>query len=127
MKSIEIQVKGIVQGGVGFRPFVYNLALQNSLNGWVNNDDRGVNIALEGEETSIEKFIDTLKKTPPPPLAKIYSIDIKDLELQNYTSFEIIQSATTSNKSTIISPDIAVCDDCIDDIKIKIILDLSML
>ncbi len=62
-KSIKIQVKGIVQG-VGFRPFVYNLALQNSLNGWVNNDDRGVNIALEGEETSIEKFIDTLKKTP---------------------------------------------------------------
>lgn len=117
MKSIKIQVKGIVQG-VGFRPFVYNLALQNNLNGWVNNDDRGVNIALEGEEASISEFVNTLEEFPPP-LAKIDSIDIEDLELQNYTSFEIIQSATTSNKSTIISPDIAVCDDCIDDIKDK--------
>ncbi len=117
MKSIEIQVKGIVQG-VGFRPFVYNLALQNSLNGWVNNDDMGVNIILEGEQTSIDKFVETLKQRPPI-LAKIDSISIRKKVLKNYTSFKIIQSQTTSNKSTIISPDIAICDDCISDIKNK--------
>ncbi len=114
MKCIEIQIKGIVQG-VGFRPFVYNLALQNSLLGWVNNDDRGVNIVLEGDDSSIETFLFILKNSPPP-LAKIDSIDIKNIDFQNFNSFEIIQSETTLNKSTIISPDMAICDDCIDDI-----------
>ncbi len=115
MKCIEIQVKGIVQG-VGFRPFVYNLALQNSLNGCVNNDDRGVNITLEGENSSIENFLKTLEKNPPL-LAKIDTINIKDKKLQNYTSFEIVKSQTTFSKSTIISPDIAVCNECIKDIE----------
>ncbi len=114
MRSIEVQVSGIVQG-VGFRPYVYKLALKENLYGWVNNDDRGVNIALEGQSENIKNFIEELKKSPPP-LSKIDSIDIFDLELKNYTSFEIIHSQTTSNKSTIISPDIAICDDCIDDI-----------
>jgi len=114
MKSIEIQVKGIVQG-VGFRPFVYNLAITNNLFGWVNNDDRGVNIALEGDISSVDNFINTLKKDPPP-LAIIDSIDIKEKQLQEYTSFEIIESKNTSNKSTIISPDMSICDDCIEDI-----------
>ena len=117
MKSIEIQVSGIVQG-VGFRPFVYNLAIKNSLFGWVNNDDRGVNIALEGSSDLIEDFINTLKKFPPP-LSKIDSINIKEKEIQNFPSFEIKESQTTSNKSTIISPDMAICNDCINDINDK--------
>lgn len=117
MKCIEIQVKGIVQG-VGFRPFVYNLALKNNLYGWVNNDDRGVNILIQGDEASINTFLDTLKNTPPP-LAKIDSVEVANLPLQNFTSFDIIESKSTSNKTTIISPDIAVCDDCIEDIKNK--------
>jgi len=114
MKSIQIQVKGIVQG-VGFRPYVYNLALKNKLLGWVNNDDQGVNIALEGDSLNLETFLDTLKNYPPP-LAKIDSIRSEEKKLQNFQSFEIIESKTTSNKSTIISPDMAICDDCIDDI-----------
>lgn len=114
MKSVEIQVRGIVQG-VGFRPFVYTLALNENLYGWVNNDDRGVNIALEGNASNIDNFINTLRKSPPP-LSKIDSIEIYDLDIKNYKSFEIIKSETTSSKSTIISPDIAVCEDCIDDI-----------
>ncbi|WP_072681914.1 carbamoyltransferase HypF [Arcobacter sp. LA11] len=114
MRSIEVQVSGIVQG-VGFRPFVYTLALNENLNGWVNNDDRGVNIALEGQSKNIENFLTQLK-TSPPPLSKIDNIEIFELDLKEYKTFEIIQSQTTSNKSTIISPDMAVCDDCIDDI-----------
>ncbi len=114
MKSIQIQVKGIVQG-VGFRPYVYNLALKNKLFGWVNNDDQGVNIALEGDDLNLESFLDTLKNYPPP-LAKIDSITSEEKKLQNFKSFEIIESKTTSNKSTIISPDMAICDDCIEDI-----------
>ena len=114
MRSIEVQVSGIVQG-VGFRPYVYTLAQKLNLNGWINNDDRGVNIALEGQSKNIENFMSKLKNSPPP-LSKIDDIEITELKLKNYTSFEIIQSQTSLNKSTIISPDIAVCDDCIDDI-----------
>ncbi len=114
MNSCKIEVKGIVQG-VGFRPYVYNLALSNDLNGWVNNDDRGVNIVLEGKISSIETFINTLRNSPPP-LAKIDSIDIEEKEEEGFLSFEIIESQNTSNKSTIISPDMAICKDCIDDI-----------
>ena len=115
MINVRIEVKGIVQG-VGFRPFVYNLALKYDLKGWVNNDDKGVNILLFGEEYLIQNFIDELRKNPPP-LAKIDSLDIKKItKIKEYKSFEIIQSSTSNNKTTIISPDIAICDECIFDI-----------
>lgn len=117
MRSIEVQVLGVVQG-VGFRPYVYTQALNENLNGWVNNDDQGVNIALEGDDENIENFMKKLKNSPPP-LSKIDSIKIKKLEFKNYTSFEIIKSQTTLKKSTIISPDMAICNDCIDDINDK--------
>ena len=117
MKSIEIRVKGIVQG-VGFRPFVYNLAITNNLFGWVNNDDRGVNIVLEGEINSINNFLEELNNNAPI-LSKIDSIEIKEKKSEDFSSFSIYESKTSSNKSTIISPDIAICDDCIKDINDK--------
>ncbi len=117
MNSIKIQVKGIVQG-VGFRPFVYNLAIKNNLFGWVNNDDRGVNICLEGKESSIKDFIKNLEEFPPA-LSKIDSIDIKEKFFENFSSFDIKKSLETFNKSTIISPDMAICDDCVNDINDK--------
>lgn len=115
MKSTMIQVQGIVQG-VGFRPFVYNLALEKTLNGYVNNDDRGVNILVQGEAFAIESFIHTLRNSPPV-LSKIDAIEINELqECPLYTTFEITQSQNNNNKSTIVSPDMAVCEDCIEDI-----------
>lgn len=115
MKSFSIQVIGIVQG-VGFRPFVYNLALKYKINGWVNNDDRGVNILLYSDEKRCQDFIKELQNNPPI-LAKIDSIKIEEItKIKEYKSFEIIQSSNSNNKSTIISPDIAICDDCIADI-----------
>uniref|UniRef100_UPI0040483A95 carbamoyltransferase HypF n=1 Tax=Aliarcobacter sp. TaxID=2321116 RepID=UPI0040483A95 len=115
MINIKIEVKGIVQG-VGFRPFVYNLALKYDLKGWVNNDDKGVNILLFGEECLIQNFIDELRKNPPP-LAKIDLLNIEKItKIKEYKNFEIIQSTSSNNKTTIISPDIAICDDCIKDI-----------
>lgn len=109
-------MKGLVQG-VGFRPFIYNLALKYDLKGWVNNDDKGVNILLSSfDEKSIESFLLELKNNPPP-LANIDEIIILDeKETTNYNSFEIIESENSNNKSTIISPDICICDDCISDI-----------
>ncbi|NVJ53670.1 MAG: carbamoyltransferase HypF [Campylobacteraceae bacterium] len=118
MISKKIKIKGTVQG-VGFRPFVFNLASKYSINGWVNNDEKGVNILLCSSKENIENFIKELKQNPPP-LSKIDSIEIEDLNSTNkYTNFEIKKSETSNNKSTIISPDMAVCQDCIDDINDK--------
>ncbi|MDX9795909.1 MAG: acylphosphatase, partial [Arcobacteraceae bacterium] len=69
MIETHIKIKGIVQG-VGFRPYVYNLALELDLKGFVNNDESGVNIVLQGDEKRINSFIKTVQNTPPP-LAKI--------------------------------------------------------
>ncbi|WP_419764553.1 MAG: carbamoyltransferase HypF [Arcobacter sp.] len=112
----RVQVKGLVQG-VGFRPFIYNLALKYDLNGWVNNDDKGVNILLSSlDEKAINSFLLELKNNPPP-LAKIDEIHIKDeKKKRKYNSFEIKKSENSNNKSTIISPDICICEDCISDI-----------
>lgn len=118
MLSKKIEVKGIVQG-VGFRPFVYNLALKYDIKGWVNNDDKGVNILLYGNEKSCELFIKDLQENPPV-LAKIDSINIEKITTnKSYSNFEIIQSENTNHKSTIISPDMAICADCIEDIHDK--------
>ncbi|MBP6715192.1 MAG: acylphosphatase, partial [Aliarcobacter sp.] len=118
MINYKIAITGVVQG-VGFRPFVYNLALKYNIKGWVNNDEKGVNILLYAKEENIEKFINELKINPPV-LAKINSMNIEKItdkkEQKNYKNFEIIQSINSNNKSTIISPDIAICDDCLKDI-----------
>ncbi|QKF77951.1 carbamoyltransferase HypF [Arcobacter defluvii] len=115
MVTFFIKVKGIVQG-VGFRPFVYNLAIKHDIKGWVNNDEKGVNILLYAQEESIENFILELKSNSPI-LAKIDSIRIRKItKKQEYKSFEIIDSSTSKNKTTIISPDISICEECIKDI-----------
>ena len=115
MINKKIKITGIVQG-VGFRPFVYNLALKYDIKGWVNNDEKGVNILLSSSEENIQNFINELKSNPPI-LAKINSINIEKItEIKEYKTFEIIQSESSKNKSTIISPDIAICDDCLNDI-----------
>ena len=105
-----IEVKGIVQG-VGFRPFVYNLAKLNNLAGWVNNTNQGVIIDIEGNENSINKFIDELKNNPPA-LSKINSINISDKEVINYKNFFIKESNADLRPTTYISPDYSICSQC---------------
>jgi hydrogenase maturation protein HypF len=115
MHTFKVEIKGIVQG-VGFRPFIYNLALKHKINGWVNNDDKGVNILLYTSGKKCQEFVKELQKNSPP-LSKINSIKIEKItKVKEYKSFEIIQSTSLNNKSTIISPDMSICDDCIEDI-----------
>lgn len=114
MKRIFLTVKGIVQG-VGFRPFVYNLASKLNLKGWVNNNSEGVYIDLEGNESALDVFIDELHNDPPP-LAKIDSILIEDKPNTGYNLFSIKESEIKRERITLISPDIATCEDCINDI-----------
>ena len=72
IQRMQIQIQGTVQG-VGFRPFVYNLAIQHALTGHVSNNTRGVQIEVEGEATAMERFLYALQGQPPP-LAYIESI-----------------------------------------------------
>lgn len=114
MKRVFLTVKGIVQG-VGFRPYVYNLAASFNLKGWVNNNSEGVYIDIEGENCDIDKFIDKLKKDPPP-LAKIENIKEEEKTLCNYSDFVIKKSQVEKEKITLISPDMAICKECSNDI-----------
>ncbi len=108
---MEINVRGIVQG-VGFRPFVYNLAGRHQLLGYVLNDGAGVSIDVEGEKASVEAFFRALQKEPPP-LAVIFEIRGVFSDPVGYTDFTIRQSEADPEKFVPISPEIATCDDCL--------------
>ncbi len=108
MIRLNIKVKGIVQG-VGFRPFIYNLAKDLKLNGSVKNTSDGVVIDIEGETP--ELFVESLKKDCPP-LARIFSIDIEELPIRGSDGFIIVESLDEGS-FTHISPDISVCEDCL--------------
>ena len=108
--SKEIHIRGIVQG-VGFRPFVYKLATQHDLTGWVRNSSAGVDIIINGNSGSINKFLETLQSAPPP-LSKIDHFVIQDSVEDAFTDFQIIFSNSIMDEFMPISPDIAICDDC---------------
>ena len=117
MIAKKIIVKGIVQG-VGFRPFIYKNATKNNLKGFVNNTSKGVFIEVEGYEEDITSFIKEIREKPPV-LSKITDIKIIDKEIKGYTDFKIIESKEEEEAITLISPDIAICNDCLRDISDK--------
>jgi len=104
-----VQIKGVVQG-VGFRPFVYDLALVNDLKGWVLNDEKGVTIEIEGKKERVDKFLSGLSS--PPPIARIEKTAILYRSPLGYNDFEIKESEKGKEKRALISPDIATCKDC---------------
>ena len=114
MIAKKIVVKGIVQG-VGFRPFIYKNATKNNLKGFVNNTSKGVFVEVEGYEEDITSFIKEIREKPPV-LSKITDIKIIDKEIEGYTDFKIIESVEEKEAITLLSPDIATCDDCLADI-----------
>lgn len=110
---VEIIIKGIVQG-VGFRPFIYNLALKYGLNGTVSNSESGVIIHIEGIPHSIKLFISDIE-TKAPPISKITDITTKPVFLTGESGFTIISSSKSQAVTTLISPDVAVCPDCLNE------------
>jgi hydrogenase maturation protein HypF len=109
-KRIAVHVYGIVQG-IGFRPFIYRLAKRLDLSGYVRNNSTGVLIEIQGEKNNIDYFIKTLKNYPPP-LAQLTAIKTRTVAVKNETGFKIIKSKRFDQRNTLISPDIATCDDC---------------
>jgi hydrogenase maturation protein HypF len=100
----------VVQG-VGFRPFVYNLARSLQLAGFILNSSSGVTIEIEGGGSATDQFLHTLR-TSPPPLAQIMEISLEDISLQNTSEFSIQPSREEEDAFAFISPDVATCDDC---------------
>ncbi|MGE5252042.1 MAG: carbamoyltransferase HypF [Bacteroidota bacterium] len=107
----RLHITGIVQG-VGFRPFVYSLATRLGLRGWVRNTSAGVDIEVDGEREAIDSFIRLLRKEAPP-LAHIDELTASFRPANGFTSFEIVHSESIPSAFQPISPDVAVCGDCL--------------
>ncbi|NQU31942.1 MAG: carbamoyltransferase HypF [Bacteroidetes bacterium] len=111
----EIIIKGLVQG-VGFRPAIYRMAILHKLNGTVENNNTGVIIIVEGDKKCIDNFINDIP-IRTPIASNISSIKINNTKPIGYENFEIVKSSSQSNEITEVSPDIAVCQECLEDIK----------
>ncbi|MFH2125209.1 MAG: acylphosphatase, partial [Pseudomonadota bacterium] len=107
----QAQVKGVVQG-VGFRPFVYNLARGLGLTGLVTNTAAGVELAVQGPPEAVEEFFARLV-SQAPPLADIHEVTQREIALEPGESEFLIQASQPGKRSTLISPDVAVCEACL--------------
>jgi hydrogenase maturation protein HypF len=114
LKSASISIRGIVQG-VGFRPFVYGLAVKHNLKGWVYNTSEDVRIEVEGAAEAIRQFERELR-TKTPPLAHIENIAIEYHRPVGYEDFGIRKSQAEKGKYQLISPDVATCQACLDEL-----------
>jgi hydrogenase maturation protein HypF len=105
-----LRVRGVVQG-VGFRPFVYNLAVRLGVAGWVRNTSAGVEIQVEGDPAAVAAFCAALPREAPPR-AYIAALDDEAVVGEGATAFVILESAADPAAYQLVSPDIATCDDC---------------
>jgi hydrogenase maturation protein HypF len=112
--ACSIRVRGVVQG-VGFRPFVYRLARENTLAGWVLNGAEGVEIYLEGAEPGLQAFVHDLKMQPPPA-ANIADIEVHPAAPVGLNEFTIRESQRRDRPTVRISPDLPVCDACLKEL-----------
>ncbi len=110
MDARKIRISGTVQG-VGFRPFVHNLAARQRVRGWVCNTSGSVEIVAEGEAEALETFTAALR-AEAPPLAQIDSLEWESIPAAGYSAFEIRASVPEPGGFQPITPDIALCADC---------------
>ncbi|HVO59606.1 MAG TPA: carbamoyltransferase HypF, partial [Terriglobales bacterium] len=107
----QIEVSGIVQG-VGFRPYIYRLATERHLSGNISNTSSGVTIEIQGPPFAVEDFISRLPKEAPP-LARITDVSVVELPCNGDQDFRIVASRRGQAVQTLISPDVAICADCL--------------
>jgi hydrogenase maturation protein HypF len=112
-KCLSLSIQGAVQG-VGFRPFIYRLAKELGLRGWVNNSAQGVLLEAEGRQEQLEIFLQRIQQEKPP-YASIQSMTAVWLESVGYRTFEI-RPSTGGQKTTLVMPDRATCPDCLREI-----------
>lgn len=114
----QARVKAIISGvvqGVGFRPFIYQLAHKHKLVGYVTNTSTGVEIEVEGSEEDVHAFLKAIPEERPP-LALISSIKTHPLTPLGEEAFLIKKSQVYAHRSTLISPDVCICEDCLREV-----------
>ena len=104
--AYRILINGIVQG-VGFRPFIYNLAIRYDLQGWVKNTSAGVEIEICGPKSDLDGFISSITNEAPP-LSKIDSLKFEAIPLKGYEAFQIHHSEVIKGAFQPISPDVSI-------------------
>ncbi|MFH0794994.1 MAG: carbamoyltransferase HypF, partial [bacterium] len=114
LSLLRLVIHGAVQG-VGFRPFVYRLAAELRLTGWICNTSQGVFIEVEGESDPLNSFLRRLDREKPPH-ATIHSIETSFLMPMGFSTFEIRKSDGSSEKRAVVLPDIATCPDCLKEV-----------
>jgi hydrogenase maturation protein HypF len=114
-RRVRVRVTGTVQG-VGFRPFVYRLAAELGLGGWVLNDSRGVLIEAEGPVSAVGSFLVRLV-AEAPPLARVEGIEPHDLALAGREEFQIVASDAGGEAEAPVSPDSATCEECLAELR----------
>ena len=110
----SIHLTGIVQG-VGYRPFVYNLASERGVRGWVINGADGVRIHAEGPRDAVESFTSAVRETAPP-MARVERCDVAEVDVCGFEAFTIERSLDDPDAMTLVSPDIATCPQCIEEL-----------
>jgi hydrogenase maturation protein HypF len=113
-QRLRLEVRGAVQG-VGFRPFVFRLAEELALPGWVLNDARGVFIEVEGDRAALERFRARLERERPPR-ALVLGVTEAWLPPAGYRGFEIRHSDEAGAKTALVLPDLATCPDCLAEV-----------
>jgi len=113
-QRLHIVIRGAVQG-VGFRPFVYRLAAEMHLPGWVRNSSQGIFLEVEGERPVLDEFILRLERERPPR-SFIQSLESSLLDPAGYTVFEIHESDDRGAPTALVMADIATCPECLREI-----------
>lgn len=111
IKRVRYLFSGVVQG-VGFRPFIYRLALQNHLGGFVQNRPDGVIAEVEGKASALDSFLAGVSRELPP-LAHITNISARDIAVKQESAFQIVSSDLYGTAAVHIAPDVAVCPECL--------------
>ncbi|HUO61497.1 MAG TPA: carbamoyltransferase HypF, partial [Candidatus Acidoferrales bacterium] len=113
-QRLRMVIRGAVQG-VGFRPFIYRLATELRLLGWVNNSSHGVFIEVEGPRPLLDEFLLRVPREKPA-IAFVQSMESSFADAVGYTSFDIRES-TSGEKTALVMPDVATCPDCLREIR----------
>jgi len=114
VQKVKIVIRGVVQG-VGFRPFIYRLAKELNVNGWIINSSQGVFIEAEAERKILEQFLSKIE-TDRPKNSYIQSFEHTWLDAEGFVNFEIRESLDAGSKTALVLPDISTCNDCLEEI-----------
>lgn len=115
--TCHIEIHGLVQG-VGFRPYVYRLANDHGISGWVENRNDGVQVRITGTADQASRFRNEIT-AQAPDVASIESVTAREVGFERFDSFTIRKSSDVSNEVTEVSPDIAVCGECLEDMNLQ--------